>query len=67
MALAPHLHMVVWPRKFQPHLEEKCDGSVNPVEVLQIYSSTILTAGGNEAVMANYFPVALPVRPDRGS
>jgi hypothetical protein len=67
MALAPHLHMVVWLRKFQPHLAEKCDGSVNPAEFLQTYSSSILTARGNEAVMANYFPVALPVRLDRGS
>jgi hypothetical protein len=23
MALSPHLHMVVWPRKFQPHLSKK--------------------------------------------
>jgi hypothetical protein len=34
MTLAPHLRMVVWPRKFQPHLLEKYDGSVNPVEFL---------------------------------
>jgi hypothetical protein len=26
---------------------------------LQIYSTSILTAGGDEGVMANYFPVAL--------
>jgi hypothetical protein len=26
---------------------------------LQIYSTSILAAGGNEVVMANYFPVAL--------
>jgi hypothetical protein len=59
MALAPHLRMVVWPPKFQPHLPEKYDGTVNPVEFLQIYSTSILVASGNEAVMANYFPVAL--------
>jgi hypothetical protein len=29
MAFAPHLCMVVWPHKFQPHLPEKYDGSVN--------------------------------------
>jgi hypothetical protein len=46
MALAPHLHMVVWPRKFQPHLPEKYDGTVNPAEFLQIYSTSILAAGG---------------------
>jgi hypothetical protein len=59
MALAPHLHMVVWPPKFRPHLPEKYDGKVNPAKFLQIYSTSILAAGGNEAVMVNYFPVAL--------
>jgi hypothetical protein len=48
MALAPHLHMVVWPPKFWPHLSEKYDGTVNPTLFLQIYSTSILTAGRNE-------------------
>jgi hypothetical protein len=51
--------MVVWPPKFWPHLPEKYDGTVNSAEFLQIYSTSILAAGGNEVVMANYFPVAL--------
>jgi hypothetical protein len=34
MALAPHLRMVVWLRKFWPHVPEKYDGTVNPTEVL---------------------------------
>jgi hypothetical protein len=34
------------------------DGSANPAEFLQIYT-TILAVGGNEAVTANYFPEAL--------
>jgi hypothetical protein len=59
MAFAPHLRMVVWPPKFRPHLPEKYVGTVNPTEFLQIYSTSILTAGGNETVMANYFPIAL--------
>jgi hypothetical protein len=59
MALAPHLHTVVWPPKFQPHLPEKYDRTVNPTEFLQIYSTSILATGGNKAVMANYFLVAL--------
>jgi hypothetical protein len=59
MALAPHLRMVVWPPKFRPHLPEKYDGTVNLEEFLQIYSTSILTVGGNEVVMANYFSVAL--------
>jgi hypothetical protein len=59
MALAPHLRMVVWPCKFRPSLPEKYDGTVNPAEFLQIYYTSILAARGNEAIMANYFPVAL--------
>jgi hypothetical protein len=58
-ALAPHLRSVAWPAKFRPHLPEKYDGSINPAEFLQIYSTAIHAAGGNEAVMANYFHVAL--------
>jgi hypothetical protein len=59
MALAPHLCMVVWPHKFQPHLLEKYNGSVNPIEFLQIYTTSILAARGNEAAVAKHFPVAL--------
>jgi hypothetical protein len=59
MALVLHLRMVVWPRKFWPLLLEKYNGSVTPIEFLQIYSTLILTAGGDEAIMANYFLVAL--------
>jgi hypothetical protein len=40
-------------------LLEKYDGTVNPAEFLHIYSTSILTAWGIEAIMANYFPVAL--------
>jgi hypothetical protein len=51
--------MVVWPPTFWLHLPEKYDGTVNPAEFLQIYSTSILEARRNEAVMANYFPIAL--------
>jgi hypothetical protein len=44
---------------FRPHLPEKYDGTINPAEFLQIHSTSILVAGRNETVMANYFPVAL--------
>jgi transposase len=63
MALVPHLRMVVWRHKFRPHLPEKYDGMVNPTKFLQIYSTSILTTGGDEAIMANYFPVALTGTP----
>jgi hypothetical protein len=59
MALALHLCMVVWPPKFRPHLLEKYDGTVNPAKFLHIYSTSILATAGNEAVMANYFSIAL--------
>jgi hypothetical protein len=59
MLLAPHLWKMVRPRKFRPHLSEKYNGTVNPAEFLQIYSTSILAAGGDEAVMANYFLVVI--------
>jgi hypothetical protein len=34
MALVPHLQMVVWPRKFWPHLPKKYDRTINPAEFL---------------------------------
>jgi hypothetical protein len=38
---------------------EKYDETVNPTEFLQNYSTSILAAGGDEIIMANYFSVAL--------
>jgi hypothetical protein len=63
-ALADHLRTTTWPPKFWPHLLEKYDGTSNLSEFLQVYVTAITTAGGNTAVMASYFHVALtgPVR-----
>jgi hypothetical protein len=58
-ALADHLHAAAWPPKFRSHLPEKYDGTLNPSEFLQVYVTAITTAGGNTAVMATYFHVAL--------
>jgi hypothetical protein len=58
-ALTPELRCVAWPPKFRPHLPEKYDGTVDPSEFLQIYSTAIFAAGGADDVMANYFHVAL--------
>jgi hypothetical protein len=63
-ALADHLRVASWPPKFRPHLPEKYDGTSNPSEVLQVYVTAITSAGGNTAVMATYFHVALS-RPAR--
>ncbi|GJN29132.1 hypothetical protein PR202_gb17327 [Eleusine coracana subsp. coracana] len=38
---------------------EKYDGQTNPREWLQLYSTTIRSAGGDSYVMANYLPVCL--------
>jgi hypothetical protein len=58
-ALADHLRVTSWPSKFRPHLPEKYDGTSNPSEFLQVYVTAITAAGGNTAVMATYFHVAL--------
>jgi hypothetical protein len=59
VALADHLRAASWPPKFWPHLLEKYDRTSNPSEFLQVYVTTIMTAGGNTTVMATYFHVAL--------
>jgi hypothetical protein len=58
-ALTDHLRATSWPHKFRSHLPEKYDGTSNPSEFLQVYVTAITTAGGNTAVMATYFHVAL--------
>jgi hypothetical protein len=58
-ALADHLRAASWPPKFRPHLPEKYNGTSNPSEFLQVYVTAITAAGGNTAVMATYFHVAL--------
>jgi hypothetical protein len=58
-ALADHLRAASWPPKFRLHLPEKYDGTSNPSEFLQVYVTAIMAAGGNTAVMATYFHVAL--------
>jgi hypothetical protein len=58
-ALADHLRATTWPSKFQPHPTEKYNGTSNPSEFLQVYVTAITAAGGDTAVMATYFHVAL--------
>jgi hypothetical protein len=59
VALADHLRAASWPSKFRPHLPEKYDGTSNLLEFLQVYVTAITAAGGNTAMMATYFHVAL--------
>jgi hypothetical protein len=58
-ALADHLRAATWPSKFRPHLPEEYDDTSNPSKFLQVYVTTITAAGGDTAVMATYFHVAL--------
>nr|AAU90115.1 putative polyprotein [Oryza sativa Japonica Group] len=58
-AFVASLRNVRWPPKFRPNLTEKYDGSINPSEFLQIYTTVIVAEGGDDRVMANYFPIAL--------
>jgi hypothetical protein len=58
-ALVDHLRAATWPPKFRPHLPEKYDCTTNPSEFLQVYVTAITAAGGDTAVMATYFHVAL--------
>jgi hypothetical protein len=58
-ALADHLRAVTWPSKFRPHLPEKYDDTSNSSEFLQVYITAIMAAGGDTAIMATYFHVAL--------
>jgi hypothetical protein len=53
------LRRVEWPTKFRPDIPEKYDGTINPKEFLQIYTTGIQATGGVPQVMANYFHMAL--------
>ena len=59
IAFTPELRQVKWPRRFCPDLAIKYDGKDNPTEFLNIYTTAVLAAGGNEKVLANWFPLAL--------
>ena len=48
-----------WPPKFRPALPKGYDGSSNPIEFLQLYTTSIQAAGGDDKVMANWFSHAL--------
>ena len=65
LAFVPELRKVTWPHKFKPDVPDRYDGQSNPAEFLQVYSTAVLAAGGNERVMANWFSLAL--KPDARS
>jgi hypothetical protein len=59
VALVDHLRVASWPSKFRPHLPEKYNGKSNPSEFSRVYVTAIMATGGDTAVMATYFHVAL--------
>ena len=58
-AFTLELRSVTWPGKFKPDLPPRYDGTTDPAEFLQLYELGIEAAGGDEKVMANWFPMAL--------
>ena len=58
-AFTRSLRRVVWPPKFKPILPPRYDGKNSPLGFLQLYTLAIQAAGGDDRVMANWFPMAL--------
>ena len=58
-AFTRSLSRVIWPQRFKPNLPAGYDGLTNPVEFLQLYTTSIQAAGGDDKLMANWFSHAL--------
>jgi hypothetical protein len=50
---------VRWPEKFRPGVIEKYDGSTDPEEFLQVYSTILYAADVDNNMLVNYLPAAL--------
>lgn len=53
------IRRVTWPQVFKLSDVDKYDGTSDPTQWLQIYSTAVKAAGGNADVMANYLPIML--------
>ena len=62
-ALAPALRQVQWPPKFKPEMPPRYDIAADPSAFLLAYEEAVLEAGGDDKVMANWFPMALTGAP----
>nr|AAW56896.1 putative polyprotein [Oryza sativa Japonica Group] len=58
-AFSRSLRDVRWPEGFRPGAIEKYDGSTDPDEFLQVYSTVLYAAGADDNALANYLPTAL--------
>ena len=54
-AFTRSLSRIIWPTRFKLDLPPGYDGSTNPVEFLQLYTTSIQAVGGDDKVMANWF------------
>ena len=57
--MAPALRQVQWPHKFKPEMPPRYNGATDPLVFLLAYEEAVLEAGGDDKVMANWFPMAL--------
>jgi hypothetical protein len=54
LAFIDDLHCVTWPRKFRPNITLKYNGTMDPREFLQVYTTAMeIAEGGNPHVLAN--------------
>jgi hypothetical protein len=60
LAFTEDLRRVTWPRKFRPGITFKYDRITDPLEFLQVYTTTLeIAEGGNPHELANWSPLAL--------
>ena len=57
--MAPTLRQVQWPREFKPEVPPCYSGTTDQLVFLLAYEEAVLKAGGDDRVMANWFPMAL--------
>ena len=62
-ALAPALRQVQWPREFKLEAPPRYSGATDPLVFLLACEEAVLKAGGDDRVMANWFPMALTGAP----
>ena len=60
-AFTPALWRVQWPRKFKPEMPPHYDGAADPLAFLLAYEEAVLKVGGDDRVMANWFPRTPPL------
>ena len=48
-----------WPNKIKPGMPPSYNGTTDPLAFLLAYKEDVLKAGGDDRVMANWFPMAL--------